>query len=214
MLRPVNNSHAVQYDKHLMEDGNIASESLCAQCGAPADVGQIFCKKCGGTVRPPAPLVTSVAESPSAQSKRKWISLKWSLIAVVFLFGYFMWQCGSGMKAGARLSDEAVSHFHSQLDSEAYSDIVRDSDEAFQNSENRDELVKFLAGVHSKLGPSRGFNRTNILVNANTNGTFIKVTYQSTFDQGNAVEAFTWKKAGTGLKLVRYDVNSNAFLTR
>ena len=196
-----------------MEDGNIASESLCAQCGAPVEVGQIFCKQCGGTVRPPAPFVTSVAESPSARPKRKWISLKWSLIAVVLLFGDFMWQCGSGMKAGARLSDEAVRHFHSQLDSEAYGDIVRDSDEAFQNSENR-ELVRFLAGVHSKLGPARGFNRTNILVNANTNGTFIKVTYQSTFDQGNAVEAFPWKKAGTGLKLVRYDVSSNAFVTR
>jgi hypothetical protein len=98
------------------------------------------------------------------------------------------------MGAGARLSDEAVRHFQSQLDSEAYSDIVRESDEAFQNSDNRDELVKFLAGVHSKLGPSRDFTRTNILVNANTNGTFIKVTYQSTFDQGNAVEAFTWRK--------------------
>ena len=112
------------------------------------------------------------------------------------LFHVAMWL---HMKAGARFSDEAVRHFHSQLDSEAYDDIVRDSDDAFRNSESRDELVKFLAGVHSKLGPSRGFNRTNIFVNANTNGTFIKVTYQSTFDQGNAVEAFTWKKAGTGL---------------
>ncbi len=38
--------------------------------------------------------------------------------------------------------------------------------------------------------------------------------YQSTFDQGNAVEAFTWKKAGTGLKLVRYDASSKAFVTQ
>jgi len=66
------------------------------------------------------------------------------------------------MQAGARFSDEAVRQFHSQLDSEACSDIVRDSDEAFQNSENRDEIIKFLAGVHSKLGPSRGFTRWKI----------------------------------------------------
>jgi hypothetical protein len=118
------------------------------------------------------------------------------------------------MRAGARLSDEAVRHFHAQLDSEAYDDIVLDSDEEFQNSENREEIVKFLAGVHSKLGPSRDFTRTNIFVNAGTSGTFIKVTYQSTFDHGNALEAFTWKKAAGGLKLVRYDVTSNAFLTR
>ena len=118
------------------------------------------------------------------------------------------------MQAGARLSDEAVRRFHSQLDSEAYSDIVRNSDEAFQNSENRDELIKFLAGVHSKLGLSRDFTRTNVFVSTTTNGTFIKVTYQSAFDQGNAVEAFTWKKAAIGLKLVRYDVSSKVFLTR
>jgi hypothetical protein len=150
----------------------------------------------------------------SVQPKHKRVLLKWSLLATVLVLGYFMWQCGSGMKAGARLSDDAVRHFHSQLDSGAYEDIVRDADEAFQNSGNRDEIIKFLAGVHSKLGPSRGFTRTNIFVNASTNGTFIRVTYQSTFDQGNAVEAFTWKKAGAGLKLVRFDVNSNAFVTR
>jgi hypothetical protein len=149
-----------------------------------------------------------------AQRKHKRVFLKWSLVAAALVLGFFMWQCGSGMKAGARLSDDAVRHFHSQLDSEGYGDIVDDSDEAFQNSENRDELIKFLGGVHSKLGPSRGFTRTNIFVNATTNGTFIKVTYRSTFDQGNAVEAFTWKRAGGGLKLARYDVNSNTFLTR
>jgi len=153
-------------------------------------------------------------ENHPAQPKRKRVLLKWSLLVTVLVLGYFMWQCGSGMRAGARLSDDAVRHFHLQLDSEAYGDIVRDSDEAFQNSENRDEIIEFLAGVHSKLGLSRGFSRTNIFVNANTNGTFIKVTYRSTFDQGSAVEAFTWKKAGAGLTLVRYDVSSNAFVTR
>ena len=91
---------------------------------------------------------------------------------------------------------------------------MRESDDAFQNFGNRDEIMKFLAGVHSKLGSSRGFTRTNIFVNASTNGTFIRVTCQSTFDQGNAVEPFTWRKADSRLKLVRYDVNSNAFLTR
>lgn len=149
-----------------------------------------------------------------AQTKPRRILLKWSLLATVLVLGYFMWQCGAGIRSGALLSDGAVRHFHSQLDSEGYDDIVRESDEAFQNSGTREELVKFLTGVHSKLGQSRGFSRTNIFVNATTNGTFIRVSYQSTFDHGNAMEAFMWKKAGGSLKLVRYDVNSNAFLTR
>jgi len=153
-------------------------------------------------------------DNDRAQPRHKLVLLKGSLLAIVLVLGYFMWQCASGMRAGARLSDDGVRRFHSQLDSEAYSDIVRDSDEAFQNSESRDELIQFLAGVHSKLGLSRGFTRANIMVNAGTYGTFIKATYQSTFDQGNAIEVLTWRRAGAGLKLVRYDVNSKAFLTR
>jgi hypothetical protein len=148
------------------------------------------------------------------QPKPKRMLLKCSLAAIALLLCYLMWQCGSGMSAGARLSDDGVRHFHSQLDSEAYADILSESDEAFQNSDNREELIKFLTGVHSKLGPSRGFTRTNTFVNATTSGTFIRVTYKSTFDQGNAVEAFTWKKGAGALKLVRYNINSNIFVTR
>jgi hypothetical protein len=161
----------------------------------------------------PAPTVVFPHSDP-VQPKPRRILWKWSLVIVFLLLGYFMWQCGSGLRAGAQLSDDAVRHFHSQLDAEAYGDILRESDTAFQNSGSSDETTKFLAGVHSKLGSSKGFTRAGINVNASTNGTFIRVSYQSTFDQGNAVETFVWRKVGGGLKLVRYEVNSNAFVTR
>jgi hypothetical protein len=107
-----------------------------------------------------------------------------------------MWQCGSGLRAGAQLSDDAVRHFHSQLDSEAYGDILRESDTAFQNSGSSDETTKFLAGVHSKLGSSKGFTRAGINVNASTNGTFIRVSYQSTFDSGERRRDIRMEKGG------------------
>jgi hypothetical protein len=146
------------------------------------------------------------------EPKRKRVLLKWSLVAAALVFGYFTWQCGSGLSAGARLSDDAVRQFHSQLDSGAYEDIIRDSDKAFQKSGSPEELLKFLTGVHSKLGTSQGFARTNVFVNASTSGTFIKVTYQSTFERGNAVETFTWRKESGGLTLVGYNVQSKVFL--
>ena len=155
-----------------------------------------------------------IAPTGPAPTKRKWISVKWTLVATVLLLGYFAWQCGSGISAGARLSDDAVRHFHALLDSEKYGQIVDESDEAFQNSGSRDETLKFLSGVHSKLGASRGFTRTNIVVNATTRGTFIRVSYKSTFDQGDAAETFTWTKTGDRLKLFNYQVNSNVFVTR
>jgi hypothetical protein len=33
--------------------------NLCSQCGAPADVGLMFCKNCGATLQPPVSLIQS-----------------------------------------------------------------------------------------------------------------------------------------------------------
>jgi hypothetical protein len=65
----------------------------------------------------------SVLADVQPKPKRKRVLLKWSLVATGMLLAYFMWQCGSGMSAGAQLSDDAVRRFHSQLDSEAYGDM-------------------------------------------------------------------------------------------
>lgn len=194
-----------------MEGTQETAAITCAQCGATADSGRIFCANCGVALRTPTPLIAPTVQAPT---KRKWISVKWTLVAIVLLFGYFAWQCGSAMSAGARFSDEAVRRFHSQLDSEKYIQILDESDEAFQNSASRDETLKFLSGVHSKLGASRSFTRTNIVVSATTSGTFIRVSYKSAFDQGDAAETFTWKKTSDRLRLFHYQVNSNVFVTR
>ena len=192
---------------------SVAQVSTCVHCGASAGSSSIFCKQCGKTLLAPAPLVPPSADVHHTPERKRTL-LQWSLAATALFFAYFMWQCGSGMSAGARLSDDAVRHFHSQLDSGAYDNILSESDDAFQNSGKREDIINFLAGVHSKLGLSHGFTRTNIFVNASTSGTFIKVTYESTFDQGGAVEIFTWRKAAGHLKLVGYQINSNVFIAR
>ncbi len=81
---------------------------------------------------PPLPLGNS-----QASSKNEWILWKWSAVAAVLLLTCFLWQCGSGMLAGSRFSDDAVHQFHARLDSEAYDDILRNSNEAFQGTDSR-----------------------------------------------------------------------------
>ncbi len=45
-------------------------------------------------------------------------------------------------------------------------------------------------------------------------GSFIMTRYKTAFEQGDAVESFTWRKAGGGLKLVGYHIESKAFFNR
>jgi hypothetical protein len=158
----------------------------------------------------PAPPGDEPAE-PRPNPKR--LLLRWSLVATALALGYLLWQCGSAMTIGGRLSDAGVQHIHAQLDSAAYEAIVREADPLFQKAESHERLIKFLTGVHSKLGTSRGCTRNNIFVKAGTNGTFITTQYKSTFAHGDAVESFTWREAAGRLKLAGYHIESDAFVT-
>jgi ribosomal protein L40E len=48
-------------EKKKMDDAtrNVVAESICTQCGAPADTGRIFCRRCGAALRPPISLMSS-----------------------------------------------------------------------------------------------------------------------------------------------------------
>ena len=146
--------------------------------------------------------------------KTTWISWKWTLIISAIAVTFLMWQCGSGLLKGRGLANAAVRHFHSQLNEGLVEQICSDADAGFQQVQGHDETVKFLQGVHTKLGLAQSEKLTYMTVNATTGGTFLTTVYQTTFDRGLATETFTWLKtiSGNGLKLRGYNIQSNAFI--
>jgi len=111
-----------------MDDGNIAAESICAHCGARAEVGQIFCKHCGVTLRPVVPLVASVTESPSTCVPILADAIGLVLIAVQFIL-VFRWLVPNdgtrfitGGIAYAILAAVALGMWHGKEASERFSD--------------------------------------------------------------------------------------------
>jgi hypothetical protein len=159
-------------------------------------------------------VTSSVFSGTKPKPKRKRMLLMLSVLATAVLLGYLIWQIGCRITPGATLSDDAVRRFHSQLDSGPYDEPLKGSDETFLNTGSFKEQLNFFAGVHSKLGPSFGSTRTDISVTVNTKGTFVKVAYQSTFQKGNTVETFTWRRAADGrLILTAYNVESNVFVS-
>jgi hypothetical protein len=72
--------------------------------------------------------------------------------------------------------------------------------------------MTFLGSVHRKLGNSRETSFQTINVQSMTNGTFITTIYDTRFERGDAVESFTWRKHGTGLVLLRYNIQSNTLV--
>ena len=143
---------------------------------------------------------------------RKPVLWKWSLAAAAAILLVLMWRCGSALYEGRALSNKAVWHFHTQLNDGQFEGICSEADSAFSQSENRDDFLRFLEGVHRKLGDAGEEKLTNIWANVTTKGTFLTVEYTTTFAQGQAKEVFTWRRDGATLKLYRYDIQSPVFL--
>jgi hypothetical protein len=130
---------------------------------------------------------------------------RWGL-AVTAVCLLIMWQCGSGLIWGRKLANEAVEHFHQELNASRYDEIFREADPGLTEGKTKEDLVKFLQAVHTKLGEAGAVSPVSIHVNATTNGRFTTAQYKTTFTRGSAVETFTWIGAGSTLKLYGYDI--------
>jgi hypothetical protein len=71
--------------------GGTTQNMVCTQCGTPADTGLIFCTKCGATLRPPVPLVTSpkLDAAPARKTSANAIlAIFLACAAIDFIWGY------------------------------------------------------------------------------------------------------------------------------
>jgi hypothetical protein len=76
---------------------NAVAKTSCAQCGTVADVGLIFCAKCGAALRPPAPLIATVdrrnsgVTMPTGANAMRIMSLRVRPVARIFaiIYGVF-----------------------------------------------------------------------------------------------------------------------------
>jgi hypothetical protein len=150
--------------------------------------------------------------SPTLQSEHRPIRVlwKWSFFITAIVLAFLMWQCGSALIQGRRSANDAVRHFHEQLNAGGYEQICQEASDGFREGANRDELIRLLQGVHKKLGAVDTESLVNLSVNATTNGTLVTSRYNTKFAAGSAVETFTWIKSGSTLKLYGYNVQSNA----
>jgi hypothetical protein len=159
----------------------------------------------------PGPLATPEG-SYNTPRRQKIVLWKWSAGLAGAVLIYLMWQCGSGLSQGRTLSNEAVRHFHQQLNGAQYQEISNEASDAFHSSDKESQLLRFLQVVHTKLGDAGTESLSNIRVNATTSGTFITTVYTTAFVRGQAEETFTWIKSGGRLKLYAYHVDSNALV--
>jgi hypothetical protein len=146
---------------------------------------------------------------PRRSKRVLWI---WALALLTLISTLLEWQCSSAVRQGQTLADPAVQEFHKKLNAGQYEKIYTEADEGLAGEGRHDELVRFLAGVHTKLGDAGVATQINIRVDATTFGSSVVAQYNTAFARGSAVETFTWVKRNGTLKLYGYDIRSNALV--
>jgi hypothetical protein len=160
-------------------------------------------------------MMATFTPQPLAETqKQKWISWRWTLIVTAVVMTFFLWECGSALIHGRSLANVAVRHFHQELNTGDYTKICQEADSRFTQSQDTNDVTKFLQAVHKKLGSAGTENLVSLNVSSTTNGTFVVTRYNTTFDAGQAQETFTWLKSGNTLRLTGYNVQSNVFVLK
>jgi uncharacterized protein DUF4019 len=145
------------------------------------------------------------------EPKRRWgWMFVMAVLSALFLFG--LYECGTGLVGGMKSAEAGIAQLHERYNREAYNEIIDESDPRFQTL-SRQDLLKFFNSVHRKLGPVLETKRTFVNVNATTEGTFVRATFSTKFERAEGVETVVWRRDRGELRLVGYNIQSNALVT-
>jgi hypothetical protein len=120
---------------------------------------------------------------------------------------------GCGFTKGKEVATKAVDKFHQQFNDSKFTEIYSATTPAFKTAGKEADFMKFIQAVRRKLGAFKSSTSSGWSANATTSGTFMTLTFKSDFEQGSAVETFTFVVSGASATLQGYNVNSPKLIT-
>jgi Protein of unknown function (DUF4019) len=121
--------------------------------------------------------------------------------------------CGAcSIGHGKADGEKAVARFHSQYGREQFDSIYTAAASTLRESTSKDEFIRFMTAVHTKLGAVRQSTPSGWRVQALTSGSYVDLTYETDFARGHGTESFRIRLGGDGAKLEGYNINSAALV--
>ena len=111
-------------------------------------------------------------------------------------------------------AEQEVERFHRLLDEQSYDKLYSDTGDEFKAATKRDEFIAFVEAVHRKLGDVRESHKQGTHRTGGTGGTFVTLTYKTTFAEGPAQESFRFRMKDGRAVLLSYNVSSTLLVTR
>jgi hypothetical protein len=118
--------------------------------------------------------------------------------------------CSSGEHMAA--ADQAIAQFRQDMQAKAYARIYAGGSEELRKSASEAHFAKVLGAINAKLGPVKSAERAKWNVNFHTQGTYVSLAFNTSFESGPGTEQFIFRVADGKAALLSYHVNSAALL--
>ena len=136
------------------------------------------------------------------------IRAAWVLFFAVALSG-----CG-GFTQGKPAAEQAIAHFHDLYNEGKLNDIWEKADSQFRNASTKQKYDDFMGAVHRKLGKVTSTSNTGWKVQSFNLKTTVLMSQNTTFENGQGTESFTFMVNGTNAILVGYNIQSTDLITK
>ncbi len=141
-------------------------------------------------------------------------SSKLQLTIVIGVLLPVLFSCNRKTFSAVRTAEGGVQHFHELFNQSQFQQIWQEAADEFRTSGSQAELVEFFDKVHKKLGNVSRTGSPAYFVNVSTQGTFVRLTYDTEFAQGKAQETFVWRVESDGPRLVGYNISSRDLIVK
>ncbi len=115
---------------------------------------------------------------------------------------------------GKSAASNAIERFHSMLNDERYAEIYAELDPRFKEANTEQEMTELLKAVHIKLGKVVSSENQTWRANSFNLETQILMAQNTDFEEGTAVETFTFLYADKKVSLLGYNINSKDLITK
>jgi len=136
-------------------------------------------------------------------------------ISLAFLLAFVAATSGcTAMFKGKQAGEQGVAEFHKLYNDGKFKEIFDASHAALKTATPETKFLEFLSAVQRKLGKVTQTANAGFNVNTFNLTTRVVLNQNTTFEQGNATEVFTFEMNGEKAVLVGYNINSTELILK
>ena len=127
-------------------------------------------------------------------------------VQLSLLLGIALALCGCSVSQSTEKAEAAVNEFHQRWNSGQFREMFDNAHMDFRRAQPFEVVANQMEALKRNYGAFQSAKKRSWGFSSNNGNTDVRLTYDSSFEQGNAVEEFVFRRTGDRALLLSYDI--------